>query len=97
MVALSPRAVLHSALLAPWLVQLPHEATSRYRHKDFQAGCAHRCDAVPLQLTPRCAKDAGVSRQTIYRNAQIYETFFEENDGENILASENGLLLVVKQ
>ncbi len=43
------------------------------------------------------ARDAGVSRQTIYRNAQIYETFFEENDAKTIVRADNSLLLDDKQ
>jgi len=54
---------------------------------------------IPAQLhatstvyaTDKAAKDAGVSRRTIYRNAEIYETFFEENDAKTILRAENSL------
>ncbi len=45
----------------------------------------------------QAARDAGVSRRTIYRNAEIYETFFEENDDKTIVRADNSLLLDDKQ
>jgi len=45
----------------------------------------------------QAAKDAGVSRRTIYQNAQIYETFFEEKSGKNVAGACNVLLLDDKE
>jgi len=81
-----------------WLLECACDAEIKRRDK-LRGGRGNKDIAGVgcVAAIDQAARDAGVSRRTIYRNAEIYETFFEENDDKTIVRADNSLLLDDKQ